>query len=109
MQQRPNKSNAAPPTTRVLFAFVGIIVGLCILSGNITPDGKLTITGFVAIALIVAFSLQLLHSFLFIQRRKRGRRRLRRDCCPKCGYPLRGLPEPRCPECGTTAEEGWDE
>jgi hypothetical protein len=22
-------------------------------------------------------------------------------CCAKCGYDLRGLPEPRCPECGT--------
>ncbi len=21
-------------------------------------------------------------------------------CCPRCGYDLRGLPEPRCPECG---------
>ncbi|RJP36293.1 MAG: hypothetical protein C4547_07575 [Phycisphaerales bacterium] len=23
------------------------------------------------------------------------------DACRKCGYLLRGLPEPRCPECGT--------
>ena len=25
-------------------------------------------------------------------------------CCAKCGYYLRGLPEPRCPECGTPFE-----
>ncbi len=28
--------------------------------------------------------------------------------CPLCDYPLRGLPEPRCPECGY-AVESWDE
>lgn len=30
-------------------------------------------------------------------RRKRGR-------CPSCGYDIRGLPEPRCPECGMSWE-----
>lgn len=29
------------------------------------------------------------------------RRRRRRGECAACGYSLRGLPEPRCPECGT--------
>jgi predicted amidophosphoribosyltransferase len=31
----------------------------------------------------------------------------RRGHCPRCGYLLRGLPEPRCPECGRpfTAQE----
>lgn len=24
--------------------------------------------------------------------------------CPKCGYDLRGLPEPRCPECGAAVD-----
>lgn len=28
-------------------------------------------------------------------------RRLRRGLCPECGYPLPGLPQPQCPECGT--------
>jgi len=28
-------------------------------------------------------------------------RRKDRSRCRKCGYALRGLPEPRCPECGT--------
>ena len=26
-------------------------------------------------------------------------------CCVHCGYSLRGLPEPRCPECGTPFEK----
>lgn len=25
-------------------------------------------------------------------------------CCKSCGYSLTGLPEPRCPECGTEFE-----
>ena len=28
--------------------------------------------------------------------------RLLRNLCLKCGYPLKGLPSPRCPECNTT-------
>lgn len=29
------------------------------------------------------------------------RHRMRRNRCTMCGYSLKGLPEPRCPECGT--------
>jgi hypothetical protein len=32
--------------------------------------------------------------------RYRRRRRVMRGLCPKCGYILRGITEPRCPECG---------
>jgi hypothetical protein len=31
----------------------------------------------------------------------RRRRRRKRGLCVTCAYDLRGLPEPRCPECGT--------
>ena len=33
----------------------------------------------------------------------RRRRRRRENRCLHCGYPLVGLPEPRCPECGRPA------
>ena len=36
------------------------------------------------------------------------RRRYPRGHCQRCGYDLRGLPEPRCPECGTTFEREGD-
>lgn len=32
----------------------------------------------------------------------RGSRRLADGICPRCRYNIRNLPEPRCPECGTT-------
>ena len=32
------------------------------------------------------------------------RRRHRRNQCTHCGYSLKGLPEPRCPECGSAIE-----
>ena len=34
----------------------------------------------------------------------RGRHRAKPGHCSKCGYHLTGLPEPRCPECGTEFE-----
>ncbi|MCA9250557.1 MAG: hypothetical protein KDA54_05440 [Phycisphaerales bacterium] len=37
--------------------------------------------------------------FAFIGALRRHRRRKRNECI-RCGYSLRGLPEPRCPECG---------
>ena len=38
---------------------------------------------------------------VFIRGPLRRWRRRRRGLCLNCGYNLRGLPEPRCPECGT--------
>jgi hypothetical protein len=52
----------------------------------------------------------LLFSFLFVwgahplsHLRRRKRKKL--GLCVKCGYNLRGLTEPRCPECNTLFEE----
>jgi hypothetical protein len=36
----------------------------------------------------------------------RRRRRLERGQCPGCGYDLRGVESPRCPECGGPAPKG---
>jgi len=35
---------------------------------------------------------------------RRQRHRFERGLCAACGYDLRGLPEPRCPECGSPME-----
>lgn len=35
----------------------------------------------------------------------RRRRRRRMGLCIRCGYNLKGLPEPRCPECGRTVKQ----
>lgn len=39
--------------------------------------------------------------FLFYARRARRKARILRNECLGCGYNLKALPEPRCPECGT--------
>ncbi len=55
-------------------------------------------TGLLAIlpAVEVALGMRWLH-------RRRKRRKIGR--CAECDYDLRGLPEPRCPECGTPFDE----
>jgi hypothetical protein len=40
---------------------------------------------------------------LFFSHRRR-RQRIKSVLCIRCGYNLHGLPEPRCPECGTPFE-----
>ncbi len=39
----------------------------------------------------------------FVRGPLRRRRRRKENRCLRCGYPLRGLPERRCPECGLMA------
>ncbi|UCC30822.1 MAG: hypothetical protein JSU86_00815 [Phycisphaerales bacterium] len=43
-------------------------------------------------------------SITFVRGSLQCRRRQKRGLCVKCGYNLTGLPEPRCPECGTPIE-----
>lgn len=52
------------------------------------------------------------YPFLFRPRYRRWRehQRQRRGLCVSCGYDLRGLPEPRCPECGgATKSQGKED
>ena len=49
---------------------------------------------FVMFAIIQLAMLYVAHRLGPVVRRLEGK-------CARCGYMLRGLPEPRCPECGT--------
>ena len=44
----------------------------------------------------------------FVRGPLRRWRRRKRGLCVKCGYNLTGLPEPRCPECGTKIRQQTD-
>jgi len=48
--------------------------------------------------------LLLLPTMRFFVSRFRRRWRERHGLCTNCAYDLRGLPEPRCPECGTPVQ-----
>lgn len=56
----------------------------------------------VVLNLVIIIASSLLVTFMIINRRRRRVRRLRAaNRCIHCGYFLTGVPEPRCPECGT--------
>src|SRR5262249_57311275 len=55
------------------------------------------VAGWVVGIAAIPFVLPLLRGVHSLWKR---RRRLVRELCPTCAYPLAGLPEPRCPECG---------
>ena len=56
---------------------------------------------FVAVPAVLFAFLGGLQWFGIVSVLRWASRRKDRSRCRKCGYPLRGLPEPRCPECGT--------
>lgn len=72
-------------------------------------------SGYIHNAAAVLGLLLLLYSMAWIPRARgwlaatRRQRALSRGRCPSCGYSIRGLPEPVCPECGkpwnVTAED----
>ena len=63
---------------------------------------KFALIGFIVLPLILSTAGAVLFLLaLFIGWIVGGRGQVRdRRCCQRCGYPLVGLPEPRCPECG---------
>ena len=54
---------------------------------------------------ILTFVPGLLVWLAMLPRNVRSRRRDREPTCARCGYILKGLSQPRCPECGTTFVE----
>lgn len=50
---------------------------------------------------VAVLSYAVCFSFVTDHLRKRLHTAFSRHCCSTCGYSLRGLPLPRCPECGT--------
>ncbi len=67
-------------------------------SGLYIRHSMLIVAFFIPILLALLFSLY--PAVLFIRGPLRRYRRRKKGLCVKCGYSLRGLPEPRCPECG---------
>jgi hypothetical protein len=49
-----------------------------------------------------AVFLMIVDGFRAMAKRDRRAWRLAAGRCPRCGYDIRNLPEPRCPECGET-------
>lgn len=58
-------------------------------------DTAILITGWVVAVTVACFVGRIAYRTMLRQER------LDAGQCTTCGYSLRGLPEPRCPECGT--------
>jgi len=61
------------------------------------PGVIVVVAGWIFAAGALPFVVPVLRGFFSLWMR---RRRLVRELCQTCAYPLAGLPEPRCPECG---------
>jgi hypothetical protein len=91
--------------------------GICVMPMHYPPDGRvprvvrsddvfpshLFLRALVVPrgSVFVAFGV---YPTIVIIRTLRCRRRRKRGLCVACGYNLKGLPEPRCPECGREFE-----
>lgn len=93
---------------RGLIAFVaGWGVNILMLVPTIVVVGTLSMQAavpMIRIISIVRLSLTLVATIAvygMLTRRSDARRIFEREtCCRRCGYVLRGISEPRCPECG---------
>ena len=83
---REDQSRRAVPSTG-LFTQPGVAGGTATVLGVVLPLGLLAADAYLLLGW-------------------RHAARLRKGCCPQCGYDLRGLPPDRkCPECGWNREK----
>ncbi len=66
-----------------------------------TPQGRSNRMHRLILPMWFTSLLLVAYPIVALVREIRRRRRRRHGFCRKCGYNLTGLPEPRCPECGT--------
>ena len=82
-----------PVALIALGAYAGLFMRM--ERGPTTVPGALAwLLGLALIALYIAILVRVTRGYL-------ARRSDRPGHCRECGYPLKRLPEPRCPECGT--------
>ena len=72
------------------------------LRGDVSVGGLLVIAG-----LCLIYGVVLGRTTLNYRRRRRQELRYASGRCVCCNYDLHGLPEARCPECGTTFDSEW--
>jgi len=82
----------------MIFGPVLLLFPVVLILLNIEPPWSMVlILGLTALSVAIAVGLA---AFLFA-----GGKAYDPDHCSNCGYPLKGLTEPRCPECGTPFNE----
>jgi hypothetical protein len=83
----------------VIAVIIGQLVSVAVIlvaqTAHIGGDGRLALN----VAAIVNSSALLVWLVVHLLRRD-ARSAHRRTHCPNCNYDTRGLPEPKCPECG---------
>ena len=58
----------------------------------------------IAIPLVLLAAMAIVAAYTLL--RRRASLSLTGEVCGRCGYPIRGLPSPVCPECGSDRREG---
>ncbi len=75
----------------IILIWAGLLL-LAVESLGLFTYGRLFAYAYMGVSLLVLFHF--LDKVVLLERRA--------FTCKECGYDLHGLPEPRCPECGTT-------
>lgn len=92
------ESTASAPTKSVEKSFLGFGFKVSIRA---TPQGRFSRMHRLILPMWFTSLVLVAYPIVALVREIRRRRRRRHGFCLKCGYNLTGLPEPRCPECGT--------